>query len=352
VPGARLAGIDRAGGRAAPAPAVPRRHVRLRRRPEAERSGLPAARRADYIGTQLHGFAHGTPGGFLLRAFALPNPRIAGVAVAVAEIVIGVLAVSGLLTRAAAAAGLGLNLVLFATASWGASPYFLGSDIVFVFGWLPLALAGAAGQPALDHLLEAWARRGPPWSKLAGRAARPAPGHETVLTRRAVLAQTLGFAGIASLGIATAASLAKGSYRGSASRNLSATAGAGGSPPAPAHQPAAHARPKRPPRVPANAVELAPSGRLARGTAGTYSDPSTGQPSIVIRDASGSLHAFGAVCPHAGCTVDYQGGQIFCPCHGGTFSARTGAVESGPPPTGLPPRKVVERGGVIYAVPT
>ena len=32
-----------------------------------------------YIGTQLRGFAHATPGGFLLRAFAIPHPVLAGV---------------------------------------------------------------------------------------------------------------------------------------------------------------------------------------------------------------------------------------------------------------------------------
>jgi thiosulfate dehydrogenase [quinone] large subunit len=36
-----------------------------------------------YIGTQLHGFANHTPGGVLLRAFAIPHPQLAGVAVAV-----------------------------------------------------------------------------------------------------------------------------------------------------------------------------------------------------------------------------------------------------------------------------
>ena len=75
-------------------------------------------------------FSHGTPGGFLLRAFALPDPKLAGVAVAFIEIVVGLLTLSGLLTRGAAAVGLSLNLVLFATNSWNTSPYFLGSDIV------------------------------------------------------------------------------------------------------------------------------------------------------------------------------------------------------------------------------
>src|SRR5437773_5142409 len=62
-----------------------------------------------YIGTQLKGFARGTPGGFLLRAFALPDPKLAGVGVALLELAVGLLVVSGLLTRAAAAVGLGLN---------------------------------------------------------------------------------------------------------------------------------------------------------------------------------------------------------------------------------------------------
>src|SRR3954465_7547493 len=62
-----------------------------------------------YIGTQLHGFANGTPGGFLLRAFALPQPQVAGVGVALLEIAIGLLVAAGLLTRVAAAGGLGLN---------------------------------------------------------------------------------------------------------------------------------------------------------------------------------------------------------------------------------------------------
>src|SRR3954453_20156824 len=56
-----------------------------------------------YIGTQLHGFANGTPGGFLLRAFALPQPQVAGVGVALLEIAIGLLVTAGLLTRIAAA---------------------------------------------------------------------------------------------------------------------------------------------------------------------------------------------------------------------------------------------------------
>ncbi len=58
---------------------------------------------------------------------------------------------------------------------------------------------------------------------------------------------------------------------------------------------------------------------------------------IVIRVNSGTYVAFCATCSHAGCTVGYNSGSVLivCPCHGGTFSAGSGAVISGPPPSSL-----------------
>jgi thiosulfate dehydrogenase [quinone] large subunit len=284
-----------------------------------------------YIGTQLHGFAHGTPGGFLLRAFALSQPKLAGVGVALLELAVGLLVIVGLLTRVAAAAGLALNFVLFLTNSWHAYPYFLGSDIVFVFAWLPFVLTGATGQPALEHSL-----------KLRERA-HGGPG----LSRRQLLARAAGAVGFAALGLGGVAALAKGPYRGR--RTLSLAGGKRSSPPAPPqhrpHQPAA-------PAVPRGAVRLGPSSRLPPGAGANYRDPADGQPDIVIRGSDGTLHAFSAVCTHAGCTVGFQGSQIFCPCHGGTYDPATGAVTSGPPPSGLARRKVLEAGGEIYALPS
>jgi thiosulfate dehydrogenase [quinone] large subunit len=288
-----------------------------------------------FIGTQLNGFAHGTPGGFLLRTFAIPHPQLAGVGVALLEIAIGVLTIAGLLTRVAAAAGLALNLVLFLTNSWHAYPYFLGSDIVFVFAWLPFVLTGATGQPALDHSIERLRRS--PRMRLA-----PVPSDHPPLTRRAVVQRALGAAGVATLGLGGVAALAKGSYKGKP-RTLGAAR-----PPRPAPAPAhPHGT-----TVPAGAVKLGPSNRLPRGQGANYTDPRDGRPDIVVRHDDGSLSAFSAVCTHAGCTVGYQGGQIVCPCHGGTFDPSSGAVISGPPPSGLARKRVVERGGTIYALPS
>jgi thiosulfate dehydrogenase (quinone) large subunit len=288
-----------------------------------------------YIGTQLHGFAQGTPGGFLLRALALPQPKLAGVGVALLEIAVGLLVTAGLLTRAAALVGLGLNFILFLTNSWHAYPYFLGSDIVFVFAWLPFVLTGASGQPAIDHALERL--RTSPRMRLAGAAGGPA------LSRRDVLLRAMGLAGVATLGIGGVSALARGSYRANR-KTVSLAAGSGGSPARPA--PRAHHQ------LPGGAVRLGPSKRLPRGSGATYRDPSDGSADIVIRGSDGQLRAFSAVCTHAGCTVGYEGNQIVCPCHGGTYDPHTGAVTSGPPPRGLAKRRVVESGGDIYALPS
>jgi len=43
---------------------------------------------------------------------------------------------------------------------------------------------------------------------------------------------------------------------------------------------------------------------------------------------------------------------IVCPCHGGEYNAETGEVIAGPPPSPLAPKKVLEVGGEIYAVPS
>ena len=299
-----------------------------------------------YIGTQLHGFANGTPGGFLLRALAIPHPTLAGVGVAITEIAVGILVTAGLLTRAAAAVGLALNFILFLTNSWHTTPYFLGSDIVFVFAWLPFVIAGAEGQPSLDAEL---ARR----SKAPRPSRRGAAPAGSLVTRRVLLRQALLGAGAATLGIAGIAYAAKGSYHGAGSPALGAARR-----PKPRHSHAAarqshhasHTHAKS--NVPSGAVKLGPSNALSPGKAATYRDPSSGQPDVIIRDTSGQLTAMSAVCTHAGCEVTYQSGQLFCPCHGSVFNARTGAVERGPASQPLAIKHVVESGGEIYAVPS
>ncbi len=306
-----------------------------------------------YIGAQLEGFAGGTPGSFILKAFAIPIPVEAGIGVALAEITIGMLAAAGLYTRVAAAAGLGLNLLLFLTASWHTTPYFLGPDIVFTFAWLPFVLAGAEGQPALDNVVDrpavAQRTRLRPFDVEEGDAVALDPGS----TRRTLLLE-LGAGAAAIAGISL---LARGAYsaprsfaRGSSSGS---GRGAGGKPAAHGGGEAGQAGSGGgASKVPSNAVELGPARRLPSGSAATYSDPGDGAPDIVIRDSNGGIRAFSAVCTHAGCTVGYESGTIVCPCHGGEYSAETGEVIAGPPPAPLEPRRVLEANGKIYALPS
>jgi thiosulfate dehydrogenase (quinone) large subunit len=308
-----------------------------------------------YIGAQLHNFANGTPGGFILRAFAIPHPTLAGVGVALVEILVGLLVLVGLATRGAAAVGLGLNLLLFLTNSWKTSPYFLGSDIVFVFAWLPFVLIGARDQPALDHSLNAIAAR-----RARERAAHGGPP----LTRRAVLAQGIGFAAFAAGAIGGLSALLRGAYKAPATLGgATASTGRGKSTATTATNPSTSSQTSSSSQgsatqggsasgLPSGAVRLGPSTALGRDQAATYNDPTDGNPDLLIRHSDGTLSAFSAVCTHAGCTVGYQGGQIVCPCHGGLYNAQTGAVEGGPPPAPLPRKRVIDSGGSLYAVPS
>ena len=245
-----------------------------------------------YIGTQLEGFADGAPGGWLLETFALPYPRLAGVGVALCEIAVGLLVTAGRCLRPAAAVGLALNLVLFLTATWHTSPYFLGPDIAFVFAWLPFVLAGAAGQPTLERV---------------PRAGSP-------MTRRALLAA----AGTATLGLAGLATAARGRYR-----------------------------PPSAPRPRAGAEPLAAAADVAPGEGLSVAAPSG--PVMLVRAPGGALSAYSASCTHAGCEVEWRGGRIACPCHGARFDPATGEPTHGPARQPLPRVEVHERGGSVFA---
>jgi thiosulfate dehydrogenase (quinone) large subunit len=270
-----------------------------------------------YIGSQLEGFASGTPGGPVLRALALPIPEVAGVGVALFEIGLGLLAFFGLLTRAAAFAGFLLSSFLFLTASWKTRPYFLGPDLVFAMAWLPFVLAGAAGQPALDHVTFRSLRL----RRRAERPRVPIVEQGELLTRRRFVGAALGATGAATLLAAGGATLARGAYK---------------PPPAP--------------KAASKGAEIPGGADLPPGGALVYADPSDGQPDILVRGDDGRLVAFSAICTHAGCEVAYRDGRLMCPCHGGVFNAATGAVEAGPPPAPLPAKNIEERNGRVYAV--
>ena len=96
------------------------------------------------IHAQMAGFARGSPLGELIR-LVLPEAAGIGLLIAVAEIGIGLGALTGLAYRVAATGGALISLLFFLTVSWRTYPYYLGSDLPYAVGWLTLAIAGHGG---------------------------------------------------------------------------------------------------------------------------------------------------------------------------------------------------------------
>ncbi len=93
---------------------------------------------------------------------------------------------------------------------------------------------------------------------------------------------------------------------------------------------------------------IAEEQAVAPGTATTFTN--SGDPAVLVHLESGDFVAYSAVCPHQGCTVEYQqdSGQLACPCHGSAFDpADSGAVLSGPAQQPLSDIPVEVRGGEV-----
>jgi thiosulfate dehydrogenase [quinone] large subunit len=306
------------------------------------------------IQAQLAGAARRSP----IHVLISPLAHVAvplGIVIALGELAVGVGTLLGFRARIAAAGGIALALMLFLTVSFHSSPYYTGADIVFAFAWTPLLLAGSSPVLSLDAALAA----------LAARAARR-PGHpasapgtsrrEVVLT--GMVAAVVAVATLAAGGLAAALGrLAGGTSGQDAEPSLAPAAGsasagssqAGSSPQASTASPsdAATAAPGQTP--PGKAIGAA--SKVPVGQAAAFTDPSSGDPSLVIQPSTGSFVAFDAVCPHAGCTVGYNAAAkvIACPCHGSQFNASTGAVEVGPATRGLKKLTVAEgSNGQLY----
>ena len=273
------------------------------------------------IHAQLVGAARSSPIHALI-SHLVPIASTVGVVIALGEVAIGLGVLVGLLTRVAAVAGMALSFGLFLTVSFHSSPYFTGSDIVFFFAWTPLALAGAAGAPALDTWMAARqpgpARR-PGCAVPSGRPVRGSGhrhrGRQPSWWPAASLPPSAGGRG----------------HDLHLGRRIRCPARGRGR-----HHHDHHHRPRRRrrrarPTAPSGTA-IGPASDVPVGGSASFTDPATGDPALVIQPTAGTFVAFDAVCPHAGCTVAYQpsAGIIACPCHGSEFDASTGAVLRGP----------------------
>jgi len=72
------------------------------------------------------------------------------------------------------------------------------------------------------------------------------------------------------------------------------------------------------------------------------------QPGILVRTPAGELRAFGAICTHLNCTVQYREEKqdIWCACHNGIYDLN-GKNVSGPPPRPLEAYKTFVKGEQI-----
>lgn len=343
-----------------------------------------------YIGNQLAGFAGQSPLGGFLTDIALPQATIFGALVLVGELAIGLGTLLGLYSRAAAFFGFVLSLILWLTASWQVTPFFLGSDLPYAMGWLTLFLTGPHPILSLDAKINNRTS-----GVASGAAARSLPANvqnqfrqnevgvvskgqvpyqgtiirseeEIRLARRQFLIVTGGTVLAGALtGAAWVHSLndkaggqpaeanqltlpptASTSPAGSTPTNQSTpstsvvtpgpTGGASAPPPAGnsnssgATQVGGSTPPTQTP-VPQPAVKGPVIGKLAAiplGNVLAFKTPDTGESAYLVHAKDGSVKAFSRICTHEGCEVSFvQSNQVFvCPCHGAQFDVSSGAA--------------------------
>lgn len=317
------------------------------------------------IATQLHAARTNSPIGRWLGGVE-HHAALVGLAIALGEVAVGIGALLGLWTRAAAVGGVLLSLGFLLAVSWHSDPYYLGPDIVFAAAWTPLVVAGAgtgkrlsldaairarteaaAGRPdaepipvpfdAVQRLCGGHEHGRCRYQNGAPCAAAGCPaiviartGREVDLDRRAFLAQAQVAATVVVGGLALSG-LTAGAGRVLADRHGPTDTAIALPPPRSRN---------RPPTTPASqprGVAIGPASAVAVGGAATFVDPATGGDALVLQPTSAKFVAFSSSCTHAGCRVRFTGAsELYCPCHGARFDASTGAVSRGPARDPLP----------------
>ena len=315
-----------------------------------------------------------------LGHFAVPI----GIIIALGEIAVGLGTLLGLRTRMAAVGGLLISFSLFLVVSFHSNPYYTGSDIVFVFAWLPLVIAGSGNMLSLDGAIEnatryrrrslrtqscpfrsrrcdrsvdrsykdhaphgamhhvslVPARTSPRLAKCC-RSRKPIRSTGVYLRPRVLRQSESQRVGVVVAGVSAGLGRAMGGVKTSSTKTLGAEPGPSRGAQTTVTTRGARTSPTTNGRTtpgqggtpPGSAIGLA--SQVPLGGAAQFGDPRTGDPSLVIQPQAGKFLAFDAICPHAGCTVQYAQGEFVCPCHGSVFNGTTGAVLNGPAQSGL-----------------
>lgn len=299
---------------------------------------------------QLEIFSHSSPLRWLLVNLAIPHADLFGWLIALGELLVGLATLLGLFGRLTAGAGLFISTLLWLTATWSVSPYFLGPDSIYAMAWLTLLLTGMSDYSA-DRWLKAKrqqdqaaviaARRRsqqrgqpPPQTTAPATLSAPLLGQAEVSRRAALRAMIAGGAVLATglVGALTAQAAVPvfqnlkqtlRRFRGHAGDDGNGGRGTPASNPTPL------------PGTPAGAI-----GNISQvpvNSAFPFTLAASGDPGIVIHLSGNTYVAYDATCTHAGCTVDYDPTTqaLICPCHGAAFDpSNNAAVLAGP--TSLP----------------
>ena len=243
------------------------------------------------------------------------HATVTGLLIAFGEIAAGLGALLGLLTRLAAAVGVLLAASFFLTVSWKTTPYYFGSDIVFVFAWTPLLIAGDGGLLSVGAVLRRGVR------EQLGLPATASP-RESMAQSREVDRRTMLRSGTVAAGVAAVTVLAGGllaRVRHAARTGRTPAFSPGGSPTSGSSS--------------SSGQVIAKAADVAVGDAKSFT-ASDGNPAWLLHPTTATFTAFSAICTHRGCPVQWAGGQFQCPCHGATYDAN-GQVTGGPAPSAL-----------------
>lgn len=264
---------------------------------------------------QLVTFARFSPLGALITG-SLPVTLPIGVAISIAEIGVGIGALTGLAFRVAAAGGFLLSLLFWVTASWATHPYYFGADLPYAAGWLALLIAGHANVLVSRRFLSQSA----PYS-----------------AERRLFVQAVSLAGVAAV-VASLTLPLRALGLVSGQRDLGDASG-------PLRTPLRTPLPTPGSTVPPGAVSIARGVDVRNAGSIAFTVPfdapaplPAGDPAVIVALADGTYAAFDAVCTHAGCTVEWDSADrvLVCPCHEAVFDPEHGAaVLGGPAPAPL-----------------
>jgi len=98
--------------------------------------------------------------------------------------------------------------------------------------------------------------------------------------------------------------------------------------------------------APAGYVLVAELSALNGKTSAYFTHPTQGR--SMLLSLNGAWKAFSAICTHRVCTLEFLSSEIYCPCHGATFSASNGSVTRGPAQATLGEYGVIVQNGGLY----